>query len=162
MRNENKQTSAEDDQRKTALAEVCALLSARKYCLRLADMHPSYQRLVDAAARLRGIFGESNLSEALHSPDVQKVNNWQRRGVSRDGAIEAERYLGIPAIWVIDGKLPQTDGWSKLAAPAVEMPLAPYERSDIRELVDIAAQMDHISLRALITLLKKLHPPRER
>lgn len=119
-------------------------------------MHPSYRRLMDAAASLRGVYGEAALTEALHSNDQQKINNWQRRGVSKDGAIDAERYIGCPAIYILEGTMPPLDDWTKLQKILAEQNPAPYERAEVRELRDLAMSMDTESIRALILLMKKL------
>lgn len=120
-------------------------------------IHPSYQRLMYAAERLRGVTGESSLTSALHSTDQQRVNNWQRRGVSKDGALDAERFIGCPATWVLDGKMPPCDAWEKLNLPAAEQEKPVYEREDIRELRELAARMDRESVKAITSMLRKLN-----
>lgn len=64
--------------------------------------HPSYARLVDAAAA-RGIVGELAVCRALNLGAQSIVNNWQRRGVSKSGALDAEKYLSVSAVWILDG-----------------------------------------------------------
>lgn len=34
----------------------------------------------------------------------QRLNGWQSRGVSKQGALEAEKLLGIPAVFILDGQ----------------------------------------------------------
>ena len=68
----------------------------------VSGLHPSYARLVDAAAS-RGIIGELALCRALGYAEQSKVNNWQRRGVSKSGALDAEKYLACSAVWILDG-----------------------------------------------------------
>lgn len=118
--------------------------------------HPSYQRLSAAAAILLGVYGEAALSKALHSNDQQKVNNWKRRGVSRDGALEAERYIGCPATWILDGKFPRNCDWEKVCRE----PGATYElhaeRAEIEELLNLARKLDRDSVRSLSAMLRKL------
>ena len=58
--------------------------------------------MVDAAAR-RGIVGELAICRALHLATQATINNWQARGVSKSGALDAEKYLGCSAVWVLDG-----------------------------------------------------------
>lgn len=34
---------------------------------------------------------------------AQVVSNWESRGVSKEGAIEAERYYGASPLWILEG-----------------------------------------------------------
>ncbi len=140
--------------KRAAIASLLRVLVAmsEKDCI-----HPSYQRLMYAAERLRGVHGEAALTSALHSTDQQRVNNWQRRGVSKDGALDAERFIGCPATWVLDGKMPPCDAWEKLNLPAAEQEKPVYEREDIRELRELAARMDRESVKAITAMLRKLN-----
>jgi DNA-binding XRE family transcriptional regulator len=64
------------------------------------DIHATMARLYQAAKELRPpIEGQSDLARALNvSPQV--VNNWEERGISKDGAITAQQLLGINAVWI--------------------------------------------------------------
>lgn len=55
-----------------------------------------------AAADLRGL---KSLTEVARLMDVstQTLKNWESRGVSRDGMLRAERYIGCPSNWVQTG-----------------------------------------------------------
>lgn len=119
------------------------------------SLHPSYLRLIEAATKLRGIHGEAALTNVMHSTDRQKVNNWQRRGVSKDGALDAERYIGCPAVWILGGTIPPCDDWQRLQH-GVQEKAVPYERQELRELRELALRMDTDSIRALLLLMKKL------
>jgi len=71
-------------------------------------MHPQAQRLYEAARqtnRLDPKFEQTSLARLLNVA-VQNVNNWGRRGVSKDAAIDAQRVLGISATWILDGVEP--------------------------------------------------------
>lgn len=123
-------------------------------------LHASYQRLVDAAGKMRGLYGGMAPTNALHYSDPQLVNNWQRRGVSRDGALDIERHLGIPAIYIIDGTMPNYEEWQRLKAITItaEQPIAlPYASHELSELNEICRSIDKESLRAIINLIKKLY-----
>lgn len=75
-------------------------------------MHPSMARLYRAAKELKGIAGGSALARELNvSPQV--IKNWESRGVSRAGAIDAGRALGISLYWILQGgpdSIMRTDG----------------------------------------------------
>jgi hypothetical protein len=66
------------------------------------EMHETMTRLYEAAKQLQvkpAIEGQSDLARALNvSPQV--INNWEERGISRDGAITAQQLLGINAVWI--------------------------------------------------------------
>jgi len=71
-------------------------------------MHEQTRRLYEAARqtkRLDSRFEPTSLARLLNVA-VQNVNNWGRRGVSKDAAIEAQRVLGISATWILDGVEP--------------------------------------------------------
>jgi hypothetical protein len=157
MRNENKHHTDAEPERQDAVARLLRVLTVVASSKK-SVVHPSYQRLLDAAAKLRGIHGEAALTAALHSTDQQKINNWQRRGVSKDGALEAERYIGCPATWILDGRHPPGTEWKTRTTLQAEQPAPGYGRPEQRELLDLTAEIDSESVRALILLLKTLHP----
>ena len=107
-----------------------------------AQTHASFQRLYDAALQVtahlspsRRIQDEKGLRKALNlSP--QTANNWKNRGVSQEGAIDAQRNLGVSAIWVIDGKGPPTaSNWTPTQHPsgAPETEGVDQELSDLKQ-----------------------------
>ena len=65
-------------------------------------MHASTARLYHAASTLRGKTGQTNVANLLgQSP--QTLANWEKRGVSKDGALLAEQLLGIAPLWLLQG-----------------------------------------------------------
>jgi transcriptional regulator with XRE-family HTH domain len=73
-------------------------------------MHPSMARLYEAAKTLRQKEGQSEVARLLnYSP--QRLNNWERRGISREGAVEAEKTIGCSANWLLDGTGAMASGW---------------------------------------------------
>jgi len=113
------------------------------------QQHPSYKRLTEEAAKF-GIFCEADLAAALNSTDQQKINNWQRRGVSKDGALDAERHLGCSATWILDGQLPGNFKMQIIAA-------VPVVRHVILEMCALANNLDDDAVRALNSLIRKMH-----
>jgi hypothetical protein len=67
--------------------------------------HASYQRLFDSF-ELRGVTPQASIARALNRSD-QVVGNWSKRGVSQDGALDAQRAIGVSATWILDGRGPQ-------------------------------------------------------
>ncbi|WP_235033957.1 S24 family peptidase [Pantoea sp. 18069] len=88
-----------------------ALFSNQK----ISTMHPSIERLYQAAKQIRDITGQSAVARLLNE-SPQTVKNWETRGVSRSGALTAEATLGVRAAWLLAG-----DGemLTRSTAPAV-------------------------------------------
>lgn len=64
-------------------------------------MHKQMERLY-TAAQLKGIHSQSDLAKALNASS-QTVNNWEARGMSKQGMLDAERLIGCSAIWLETG-----------------------------------------------------------
>ena len=59
-------------------------------------------RLYEAAEKLKGVSGQSNLARLLNvSPQV--VKNWETRGVSASGLVNAAKVIGVSVAWVETG-----------------------------------------------------------
>ncbi|WP_231583309.1 S24 family peptidase [Luteimonas sp. FCS-9] len=69
--------------------------------------HPSYQRLREALSLVldRDITGTTEVGNALGG-SAQMANNWPKRGVSKEGAQEAQSRYGISAVWIRQGQEP--------------------------------------------------------
>lgn len=66
------------------------------------QIHPSIQRLYIAAKELRDVAGQSAVARLLGtSPQV--VKNWEKRGISSEGALLAQKNIGADANWLLDG-----------------------------------------------------------
>lgn len=68
----------------------------------LPAMHASTSRLYDAALTLQKTRGQSNVARLLNE-SPQTVKNWEKRGVSGKGALNAAKVLGCRAQWLLDG-----------------------------------------------------------
>lgn len=69
-------------------------------------MHPSMQRLYRAAKqRDPSCERQVDIANAINESS-QRVNNWEARGISKDGAIAAQKLLGISATYLLDGTGP--------------------------------------------------------
>jgi phage repressor protein C with HTH and peptisase S24 domain len=64
--------------------------------------HPTAARLLEAAKLLKGCDGPSDVARLL-GVSPQKITNWKARGVSREGMLDAERLIGVSAIWLQTG-----------------------------------------------------------
>jgi len=68
-------------------------------------LHPAMQRLYEAAIALGKINPEARQSSlaALLNTSPQTVNNWERRGPSREARLLCQSLLGINAVWIETG-----------------------------------------------------------
>lgn len=69
-------------------------------------MHETMVRLHQAAKELKGIDGRGAQSEIarLFGASPQQIKNWERRGISNRGMIDASKILGISASWLKTGQ----------------------------------------------------------
>ena len=65
------------------------------------DIHPSAARLFDFA-ETRGLKTKAAIARALNQSD-QTISNWEKRGVSKAGAMQAEQVIGCSANWILTG-----------------------------------------------------------
>lgn len=65
-------------------------------------MNQEMKRLYEAASEARGIRGQSDLARALNT-SPQTINNWETRGISKQGLLSIQSVLGISASWVQSG-----------------------------------------------------------
>lgn len=69
---------------------------------KISTMHETTERLYLAAKDLRKITGQSDLARALNA-SPQTVKNWESRGVSKQGMLDAQRLIGCSALWLETG-----------------------------------------------------------
>ena len=69
-------------------------------------MHETMVRLYQAAKELKGIDGRGAQSEIARLLDAspQQIKNWEGRGISNRGMIDASKILGISASWLKTGQ----------------------------------------------------------
>lgn len=80
---------------------ITACNTRRLALVTLDPMHKSATRLYEAARKIGRIEGQSAVARLLNlSPQVLK--NWETRGVSFEGAVIAERILGVSPAWLLD------------------------------------------------------------
>lgn len=79
------------------------------------EMDKQMERLYAAAAEIKGIKTQAELARALNTSS-QVINNWEKRGVSREGMIAAQRAIGCSALWIEDGKGQMLASWTTKCA----------------------------------------------
>ena len=69
-------------------------------------MHETMMRLYQAVKELKGIDGRGVQSEIarLFGASPQQIKNWERRGISNRGMIDASKILGISVSWLKTGQ----------------------------------------------------------
>jgi len=72
-------------------------------CATMPRMHQTMVRLYEAALALKNLETPTDVARALNQSQ-QTVNNWERRGMSRVGMIEAQKLIGCSATWLQTGK----------------------------------------------------------
>lgn len=75
----------------------------------MVDMDSQMKRLYEAANTLKGVAGQSKLARLLNA-SPQTVKNWEVRGISKQGMIEAQRAIGCSALWIETGEGAMTTG----------------------------------------------------
>lgn len=73
-----------------------------KTIYRVISIHPTIERLYQAAKELRDVSGQSAVARLL-GKTPQVVKNWEARGISSDGALLAQKIIGCDANWLLDG-----------------------------------------------------------
>lgn len=86
----------------------------------MKKMHEQMARLYEAGRQIGVLNGDADQTTLarLLSVAQQNVNNWEARGVSKEGLLEAQHRLGINATWVLTGKGPT------LVGGPVQVPIA--------------------------------------
>ena len=72
----------------------------------MADHHPSFARLKQAAASVNPSLSKHGELGAALGETAQTITNWAKRGVPALAAIAAQRELGISPAWIMDGTKP--------------------------------------------------------
>jgi hypothetical protein len=92
----------------------------------MADMHPSMQRFYRAAAiRDPACTRQVDIANAINESS-QRVNNWEARGISKEGALAAQQLLGVNATYLLYGMEPALLSQSQTARLTGEMIRAAY------------------------------------
>lgn len=72
-------------------------------CAMIPGMHPTTKRLYEAVAHVtKGRLTEQTEVANYINVSPQRLNNWERRGMSKQGIFEAADHLGINPIWLLN------------------------------------------------------------
>jgi hypothetical protein len=66
----------------------------------ITTMHPTTERLYLAASKLKKVVGQSAVA-SLIGESPQTVKNWESRGISAKGAINASLVIGCRSEWLL-------------------------------------------------------------
>lgn len=106
----------------------------RRWATKIRDMkalHAQMDRLYEAARAAGRLSGDADQTEMARLLNVapQNVNNWEKRGPSKEALLEAQAEFGVNAIWVLTGSGPMFVGGT--SAPGTEWP---FRRLDVRRI----------------------------
>lgn len=65
-------------------------------------MHPTMTRLYDYVARTKKVIGQSAVAKIMDEVP-QTLNNWESRGISKQGLIKAQELFGCHMQWIKTG-----------------------------------------------------------
>ena len=85
----------------------------------MPEVHESAKRLYSAAKEVRGVVGQSAVARLLNVAP-QLMLNWERRGVSQEGALNAQMVLGCDANWILL-RAPDCGSDKKLRSPSPQL-----------------------------------------
>jgi len=91
----------------------------------ILTMHDTMKRLYSAADAIMRVTGQKAVADLL-GESQQTVNNWENRGVSRDGRLKAQATFGCNATWIETGKGPM------VAFAKPDKNIVRYEFLDVR------------------------------
>lgn len=124
-------------------------------------MHLSAQRLYEAALALKGVEGQSNVARLLNiSP--QNMTAWEARGVSNQGALNAQAVLGCNANWLTTGD-GEMVGTASATITATLPTLRAHATGTVPDLPSsyfverIAFELDHLQQTSNVKVLGSLH-----
>lgn len=66
-------------------------------------MDKQMERLYQAAKALKNINSQAGIARALNASS-QTVKNWESRGISKQGLLDAQKYFGVSAQWLESGE----------------------------------------------------------
>lgn len=112
-------------------------------------MHETYERLMLAAKELRDVTTPAAVARMLNTSQ-QVLKNWEKRGLSEGGALEAQRVIGCDANWLLcKAETMEVQAWSpaplrptalvseKLATYSVDRwPFSTFTSNDFFSLLD--------------------------
>lgn len=94
-------------------------------------MNQQVKRLLQAALDAHGIAGKSELARRLHVLP-QTIYNWGMRGMSKEGMLDAQKILGISAMWIETGTGPmmvRDSNSLSFPTPKAKVPLISWVRA---------------------------------
>lgn len=133
--------------------------------VRIPGMHPSMEKLYQVARETKSIVGQSAVARALvESP--QTVKNWERRGISKNGAIKAQAVFGINANELLaTGKEVHIPADVPAITPAGTATLTPKTNKWIVAAIEIMQELDDAQKQAMVARMREfkqfLGPPRD-
>lgn len=70
------------------------------------EMHETTARLYEAVEKIRGGEAKPTTLARILNVSPQTMSNWESRGLSLDGMIDAQKHIGCSAVWLRSGEGP--------------------------------------------------------
>lgn len=105
-------------------------------------MHETMERLYEAARLLQNVTGQSAVARLLNT-SPQTVKNWETRGVSKSGMLQAQALIGCSANWIDSGNGEMEDHTS---APLYRASTFPDDRQNLDSKHFLISLSDHPDL----------------
>lgn len=103
----------------------------------MAEMHPTMRRLYEATRSNGRELKQADLARRLNTSS-QRIKNWEIRGISQQGANEAQTEFGVSSTWLLDGEGPSH----------IELALSQPERLDAERLADLIEVVENAAIKA--------------
>lgn len=85
-------------------------------------MHETTKRLYESAEKLKGVSSQVGVARLI-GKTAQVVANWEKRGMSKAGILDASKAIGCSAKWLETGAGDMTNGSTSTPIPASYVPL---------------------------------------
>ena len=101
-------------------------------------MHDSMKRLLDLARERTRHLGDGQRVETFTdlgnrlNVSSAVMTNWKARGISKEGALDAQRMWGINALWLLERRAPATIDGGGLLTAEVTTRLVQLEANELR------------------------------
>ncbi len=122
----------------------------------MPPMHETMVRLYEAARQLRGVEGQSAIARLINQ-SPQTVKNWESRGMSYAGMIEAEKTIGCAARWLESGMPPMAIGGKAHSLLSVTPPVVDTQPAATLARETLAFAQDYeLACKAKREILKRM------
>ena len=121
-------------------------------CSKIEGMHESMTRLYEIAFKTKGLVTQTDLANALNT-SPQRINNWEERGVSKDGLLAAEKLFGCSPSFIETGQQPPR---MYAADHQINCQTATYRDQHIADLISTAERLTPEDAKILMPIVRRI------